>query len=152
MTGGRLKRIKDYIGDSQFMFTYGDGVADIQIQQLIDFHCSHPCLVTVTAVKPPGRYGSLKLSSNAQVSGFQEKPDGDGSWINGGFFVVDSKALEYISGDTCVWEQEPMKQLAIDGELRAFQHHGFWQPMDTLRDKSYLEQLWQNNQAPWKMW
>ena len=152
MTGGRLQRIKDYLGDDCFMFTYGDGIADIDVKNLIDYHNSHSSLVTVTAVQPPGRYGSLRLSSNGLVSGFQEKPVGDGSWINGGFFVADAKALDYIDGDQCIWEQAPMKQLAQDGELRAFQHKGFWHPMDTLRDKNYLDHLWATHQAPWKMW
>ena len=152
MTGGRLKRVREYIGEDQFMFTYGDGVADIRIDSLIDFHNSHPALVTVTAVQPPGRYGSLRLSSNGEVLGFQEKPEGDGSWINGGFFVAEAKALDYISSDTCVWEQGPMNQLVNDHQLRAYQHQGFWQPMDTLRDKNYLDQLWLSNQAPWKVW
>lgn len=152
MTGGRLKRVRDYLGDSDFCFTYGDGVADVNIKSLIEHHIYHERKATVTAVQPPGRYGALKLSENFRVDGFQEKPQGDGGWINGGFFVLNPSVLDYIEGDATVWEQEPLKQLASEGELTAFQHEGFWQPMDTLRDKQSLEKLWLNGRAPWKNW
>jgi len=151
MTGGRIKRIKDYLDDENFCLTYGDGVADINIRELIKFHESQGRLATLTAVYPPGRFGALEIK-NSQVSSFFEKPRGDGALINGGFFVLNQKALEYIDGDSTIWEQEPLNNLALKGELTAYKHEGFWQPMDTLRDKNYLEELWKANKAPWKLW
>lgn len=152
MTGGRLARVKEYIKDEEaFCFTYGDGVSDIDIGQLIEFHQKHGKLATLTAVTPPGRFGALDIQ-NGEIKSFKEKPKGDGALINGGFFVLSPKVIDLIDGDKCVWEQRPLEQLAKEGELMAFNHEGFWQPMDTLRDKHYLEELWQNNQAPWKSW
>lgn len=152
MTGGRLGRVADYIKhDETFCFTYGDGVADINIKKLLEFHKSHGKQATLTATFPPGRFGALEINNN-KVDRFQEKPKGDGARINGGFFVLSPKVLERITGDDSVWEQEPLKGLAADGELMAFKHEGFWQPMDTLRDKNLLEDLWEANKAPWKLW
>lgn len=152
LTGGRLKRVQDYIKDEEaFCFTYGDGVADVDITQLIAFHKSHKKLATVTAVQPPGRYGALSTEQN-QVMGFIEKPKGDGGWINGGFFVLSPECLKYIDGDLSSWEGAPLAQLANDGQLMAFEHAGFWQPMDTLREKNMMEDLWQSGKAPWKVW
>jgi len=151
MTGGRLKRVASYIGDEDFCFTYGDGVSDVNISELVRFHGEQGCLATVTAVQPPGRFGSLDVSG-CKILDFEEKPNGDGSWINGGYFVLSSKVLERIEGDDISWEQQPLKSLAADGELSAYKHDGFWQPMDTLRDKTYLEELWNSDKAPWKAW
>lgn len=152
MTGGRLKYIREYVSDSEsFCMTYGDGVADIDITALLDFHKRHGKQATVTAVQPPGRYGSLMMEGD-QVSGFVEKPRGDGGWINGGFFVLSPQCLDRIDGDATVWEAEPLTTLASDNELLAFKHHGFWQPMDTLRDKMQLELMWSEGRAPWKNW
>ncbi len=152
MTGGRLLRVRDYIrDDAQFCFTYGDGVSDVDISATIDFHRRHGKLATVTAVQPPGRYGALQCDG-ATVTGFAEKPRGDGGLINGGFFVLSPRCLELINSDATAWEREPMTQLAVDGELMAFEHQGFWQPMDTLREKNLLEDLWAGGQAPWKTW
>lgn len=151
-TGGRLKRVSSYLEPNEpFCFTYGDGVANIDISSEIDFHRSHGKLVTVCAVQPPGRYGAL-IMDKTQVLGFQEKPPGDGGWINGGYFVVDPNALKYICDDLSSWESDAVKQIAADGQLQAFEHHGFWQPMDTLRDKIQLEDYWNKNKAPWKVW
>lgn len=152
MTGGRLKRVYEYIKDEEaFCFTYGDGVADINIQELINFHKSHGKLATLTATFPPGRFGALNIINN-QVNKFQEKPKGDGALINGGFFVLSPKVVNHIKGDETVWEQEPLNNLAEEGNLMAFKHDGFWQPMDTLRDKMRLEKLIDNNEAPWMVW
>ncbi len=152
MTGGRLKRVTDYVkGEEAFCFTYGDGVADIDITALIAFHRRHGKRATVTAVQPPGRYGALDMDGET-VLGFIEKPKGDGGRINGGFFVLSPKCLDYIAGDATPWEADPLGRLATDGELMAFEHAGFWQPMDTLRDMNHLEELWQDNKAPWKVW
>jgi glucose-1-phosphate cytidylyltransferase len=152
MTGGRLKRVLPYLkSEESFCFTYGDGVANINIKELIEFHKSHGKQATLTATYPPGRFGALGIENN-QVKTFEEKPRGDGALINGGFFVLSPKAIERIDGDHSIWEQEPLKGLANDGELMAFKHEGFWQPMDTLRDKIYLEELLENNKAPWKTW
>lgn len=152
LTGGRLKRIKAFVeNENAFCFTYGDGLANINIEKLIDFHQSHGKLATVTAVVPPGRYGALQLK-NSKVLGFTEKPPGDGGLINGGFFVLSPRCLDFIEGDTSSWEGEPLAELSEQGELMAFEHQGFWQPMDTLRDKNHLEDLWQSGQAPWKVW
>jgi glucose-1-phosphate cytidylyltransferase len=153
MTGGRLKRVQHYIGDETFCMTYGDGVSDINITELIDFHRSQNTLATLTAVKPPGRFGAFKLDSEqSRILSFKEKPQGDGAWINGGYFVLEPKVMDYIAGDATVWEQEPLVQLAENNQLSAYRHSGFWHPMDTLRDKTTLEAYWQNNQAPWKSW
>jgi len=151
MTGGRLKRVRDYVRDEAFCFTYGDGVADIDITALVAFHMSHGLDATVTAVQPPGRYGALEMSGD-RVTGFAEKPRGDGGFINGGFFVLSPKCLSLLHGDSCSWENEPLVALAKSGRLAAFNHLGFWQPMDTLRDKTHLEQLWESGTAPWKIW
>lgn len=150
-TGGRLKRVVPHIGDSEFCFTYGDGVADIDIGALLAFHRKSQATVTLTAVQPPGRFGSLALEEGL-VTNFLEKPRGDGGWINGGFFVCSSSAIDLISGDDTVWENQPLQQLAQDRRLSAYCHKGFWHPMDTLRDKNYLEDLWARGQAPWKIW
>ncbi len=152
LTGGRLKRVRDYVDDSSFCFTYGDGVSNIQINELIKTHKENNKLATVTAVQPPGRYGLLDLDVSGSVKGFQEKPQGDGGWINGGFFVLEPAVFDLIEGDSTTWEQEPMQQLAADGQLQAYQHRGFWQPMDTLRDRVHLEELWASGKAPWKLW
>lgn len=152
MTGGRLGRVKDHLIDEEvFCFTYGDGVADIDITKTIEFHKAHGKKATLTATFPPGRFGALDINAG-QVNSFQEKPKGDGAMINGGFFVLSPEVLKYIDGDSTVWEQYPLNQLAKDGELMAYEHHGFWQPMDTLRDKIYLENLWLEDKAPWKIW
>ena len=152
MTGGRLKRVADYVRDEDaFCFTYGDGVSDVDISAQLAFHKQHGRLATVTAVQPPGRYGALNMDG-ATVRGFVEKPKGDGGWINGGFFMLSPKCLDYIDGDMSSWEGEPLARIAEDGQLMAFEHQGFWQPMDTLRDKNQLEELWQTGKAPWKRW
>lgn len=152
LTGGRLKRVAEYVKQEEaFCFTYGDGVADVDITQQIAFHRAHGKLATVTAVQPPGRYGALVRQANV-VLGFQEKPPGDGAWINGGFFVLHPKVLDYIAGDQTSWESGPIETIAHEGQLMAFEHRGFWQPMDTLRDKNHLEALWANGKAPWKSW
>lgn len=152
MTGGRLKRVADYVaGDEAFCFTYGDGVADVNIAEAVRFHRAHGKLATVTAVQPPGRYGALQMQGE-RVSGFAEKPRGDGGLINGGFFVLSPRCIERIAGDATSWEVEPLSGLAADGELQAYTHHGFWQPMDTLREKNLLESLWASGRAPWKVW
>ena len=153
MTGGRLKRVEEYIkNDKYFCFTYGDGLSNINIKDLIKFHLDHGKLATLSAVYPPGRFGALNIDNNNNVLEFKEKPRGDGALINGGFFVLSPKVLDLISGDDCVWEQEPLKNLAKNHNLAAFKHNEFWQPMDTLRDKSYLQNLWDNKKAPWKIW
>jgi len=152
MTGGRLKRVEDYVRDEEaFCFTYGDGVADVDITAEIAFHRSHGKLATVIAVQPPGRYGALVVDGQ-KVSGFIEKPRGEGGLINGGFFVLSPKCLDFIAADETSWEGEPLLQIAATGELMAFEHHGFWQPMDTLREKTLLENLWDSGKAPWKVW
>ncbi|MBE5202622.1 MULTISPECIES: glucose-1-phosphate cytidylyltransferase [Pectobacterium] len=152
MTGGRLRRVSEYIKDDEcFCFTYGDGVCGVDIQDTIAFHKRHGKLATLTATLPPGRFGALELS-NGQVQSFKEKPKGDGALINGGFFVLSPKVLDLIDGDSSVWEQSPLMTLAGQGELMAYEYTGFWQPMDTLRDKMLLDELWQNGEAPWKKW
>lgn len=152
MTGGRLRRVAEHLQDEDaFFFTYGDGVADIDIGAQIAFHKAHGKLATITAIQPPGRYGALDLDGTG-VRGFREKPQGDGGWINGGFFVLSPRVIERIVGDATVWEQEPLMSLARDGQLEAYMHHGFWQPMDTLRDRNHLEALWAAGKAPWKTW
>ncbi len=152
MTGGRLRRVGRFVeGEEAFCFTYGDGVADVDIRALVAFHRRHGRSATVTAVQPPGRYGALDLNGS-RVNGFAEKPRGDGGWINGGFFVLSPEVLPYIADDSTAWEAEPLERLAAEGQLQAYQHQGFWHAMDTLRDKNHLEQLWQTGEAPWKLW
>jgi glucose-1-phosphate cytidylyltransferase len=152
MTGGRLARVEEYIKDEKaFCFTYGDGLSDINISKLISFHLNHGKDATLTAVHPPGRFGALEIQGN-KITNFIEKPKGDGALVNGGFFVLSPKVLSRISDDDCTWEREPLKGLAKDDNLMAFTHDGFWQPMDTLRDKVYLQELWENGKAPWKVW
>jgi glucose-1-phosphate cytidylyltransferase len=151
MTGGRLKRVASYIGEEDFCFTYGDGLSDVPLRQLIQFHKAQGVLATVTAVRPPGRFGALRLEGTRVVC-FEEKPAGDGGLINGGFFVLSPRVLGYIRGDETIWEREPLERLAMEGNLSAFAHYGFWQAMDTLRDKNQLEELWSTGKAPWKLW
>lgn len=151
MTGGRLKRVKSYLGNETFLMTYGDGVGNVDIGASLDFHKKHGGLATLTAVQPSGRFGALTLN-DSRIEHFQEKPQGDGGWINGGYFVLEPKVLDYIDSDSCIWEKGPMEKLAHDQQLHAFMHEGFWQPMDTLRDKIKLEELWDSGQAPWKIW
>lgn len=151
MTGGRLKRVASYIGDETFCLTYGDGVSDVDLSALIAHHKAAGKLATVTAIQPPGRFGALQMDGDL-VKHFQEKPAGDGVWINGGFFVLEPAVLKHIDGDDTVWEQQPLQQLAHSGELSAYKHDGFWQAMDTLRDKNHLEEIWASGHAPWKLW
>jgi len=150
-TGGRLKRVRDYLGNEDFCFTYGDGLSNVNISKLIAAHREFGTLATVTAVQPPGRWGVL-TTDDRKVIGFQEKPDGDGGWVNGGFFVLTPRAIDYIDGDETKWEGSPLERLARDRQLSAFAHHGFWQPMDHMRDRQYLEGLWAAGTAPWKLW
>ena len=150
-TGGRLRRVERYLEDEDFCFTYGDGVGDIDIANLIAFHKSDGRLATVTAMQPPGRFGALRVEGNRVVN-FAEKPQGDGGWVNGGFFVLSPKVLNYIGGDDTAWEGAPMERLSSESQVSAYFHHGFWQPMDTLRDKNHLEALWASGRAPWKIW
>jgi glucose-1-phosphate cytidylyltransferase len=153
MTGGRLKRVKEYIGNETFCFTYGDGLANINISKLIEFHKQQKSAATLTATQPPGRFGAFTLGQDQEkINSFHEKPSGDGAWINGGYFVLEPRVMDYIENDVSVWEQEPLQNLARDGLLSAYKHEGFWQPMDTLRDKHYLESLWEDDKAPWKKW
>lgn len=153
MTGGRVKRAQKLVGNEPFMLTYGDGVSDINIGELINFHKSHGKAMTMTSAQPDGRFGALNIECNDQVSSFQEKPKGDGGWINAGFFVCESKVFDYINeGDDTIFEQAPLQNLARDGEIFTFKHRGFWKPMDTLRDKQELQRLWDSNNAPWKIW
>ena len=152
MTGGRIKRIKEYLQEGEdFCLTYGDGLSNINIKKLISFHKNHGKAATLSSVYPPGRFGALEINDD-QVTSFIEKPSGDGALISGGFFVLNKSVLDYIEGDSSTWEQKPLNNLANDGELMAFKHDDFWQPMDTLRDKNYLEELWESNKAPWKLW
>ncbi|HBI04873.1 MAG TPA: glucose-1-phosphate cytidylyltransferase [Paenibacillaceae bacterium] len=152
MTGGRIKKIQNYVGNETFMLTYGDGVGDIDIPHLINFHKQNGKFVTLTATQPTGRFGTLHLNKGHQVEGFTEKLKGDGSWVSGGFFVLEPEVFNYIEGDYTIFEKEPLENLAKDGQLMAYPHQGFWYPMDTLRDKKYLESLWKENKAPWKVW
>ncbi|MGO4382400.1 glucose-1-phosphate cytidylyltransferase [Pseudoduganella sp. RAF19] len=152
MTGGRLRRVRQYVqNDEAFCFTYGDGVADVDISASIQFHKDHGALGTMTAVQPPGRFGAIDMDGQ-RITAFKEKPQGDGNWINGGYFVLSPKVIDYIDDDSSIWEKEPMEQLAREGQMNAYLHRGFWQPMDTLRDKVLLEELWQEGKAPWKVW
>ena len=151
MTGGRLKRVRGFLDEDDFCFTYGDGIGDIDITSLINFHRREGRLATLTATQPPGRFGALNLREG-KITSFQEKPHGDGGWINGGFFVLSPKVLEYIDNDASVWEREPMERLAKESQFSAYVHRGFWKPMDTLRDKMHLEELWASGNPPWKVW
>jgi glucose-1-phosphate cytidylyltransferase len=150
LTGGRLKRVRDYVSGEAFCFTYGDGLTDLDIGAVLEFHRGHGKKATLTAIQPPGRYGSLNLEG-AEVRSFQEKPAGDGAWINGGFFVLEPSVFDYLEGDQTSWEGKPLQQLAQEGQLMSYRHTGFWQAMDTLRDKNQLEQLWETS-PPWKVW
>lgn len=153
MTGGRLRRVRDYLGDQTFCFTYGDGLADIDVTTLINFHRSQSTLATLTAVQPPGRFGAFTMGSDeSKIRAFHEKPRGDSAWVNGGYFVLEPKVIDYIADDFTVWEREPMERLAQEGQMSAYKHEGFWQPMDTIRDRNYLEGLWKSDEAPWKTW
>lgn len=153
MTGGRLRRVREYLDDESFCFTYGDGVADVDITAAVKFHKEQGRLATLTATQPPGRFGAFTIPSGEnQIHSFHEKPDGDGAWINGGFFVLEPAVIDLIDGDSCIWEREPLEKLASDGQLSAYKHEGFWQPMDTLRDRMLLEELWDGGKAPWKVW
>jgi glucose-1-phosphate cytidylyltransferase len=151
MTGGRLKRVRDCLGDGTFGFTYGDGVSDVDLKALFAFHQAHGRKATLTAVQPPGRFGAIDLTEDA-VTRFHEKPQGEGAWVNGGFFVLESSVIDYIADDQTIFERQPLERLAKENELRAFRHRGFWQPMDTLRDKQLLEEMWSSGSAPWKTW
>jgi glucose-1-phosphate cytidylyltransferase len=153
MTGGRLKRVQEYVGNETFCFTYGDGVSDVNIRELIAFHHEQKALATLTAAQPPGRFGALTLgSAQTHVNSFREKPGGEGAWVNGGFFVLEPQVFDYLSDDTTVWEKAPLERLAQNDALVAYKHRGFWHPMDTLRDRMHLEDLWRSGQAPWKVW
>ncbi|MGH1394858.1 MAG: glucose-1-phosphate cytidylyltransferase [Trichormus sp.] len=153
MTGGRLKRVREHLGNETFCFTYGDGVSNVNITELIKLHQQQKTLATLTAVQPAGRFGAISLAQEqTKITSFREKQDGDGAWINGGYFVLEPAVIDFIADDSTVWEKEPLEKLADLEQLSAFKHNGFWQPMDTLRDKNYLEELWKNNQAPWKVW
>ena len=151
MTGGRLLRVRQYLDDSRFLLTYGDGVSDIDIRRLLEFHRSHRCKATVTAVQPAARFGALEFDGD-YVNQFVEKPKGDGRWISGGFFILEPQVFDYLSGDEDIWEQQPLRRLATEGQLAAYRHDGFWAAMDTLRDKTHLEELWASRRAPWKIW
>lgn len=151
MTGGRLKRIKNYLDDETFCFTYGDGLSDIDITKMTAYHKNNKMLATVTAVQPPGRFGTLHFEGD-KVLGFQEKPAGDGNWINGGYFVLEPSVLDYIEDDSTIWERDPLEKLSKEGQLSAYKHTGFWNTLDTLRDKNHLEELWNSNNAKWKIW
>lgn len=151
MTGGRLKRVKDFLDDETFCFTYGDGVSDVNIKELIEFHKYENATATMTAVQPPGRFGALSIDGT-KIQKFQEKPKGEGGWINGGFFVLEPKIFDYIENDHITWEKEPLERLAVEKALHVFKHTGFWQAMDTLRDKIKLEEYWNTDNPPWKVW
>jgi glucose-1-phosphate cytidylyltransferase len=152
MTGGRIKRIRSYVGNETFMLTYGDGVSDVDIKELVEFHKRNNKYCTVTAVQPSGRFGALVFEENGSVTSFEEKPSGDGAWINGGFLVCEPQVFDYIADDSTIWERAPMENLTKDRQMTAFKHTGFWRPMDTLRDKTELEEAWQQNKAKWKIW
>lgn len=152
LTGGRIKRIKKYVNNEKFFLTYGDGVSDVNIKALLDFHNSNKKMLTVTAIQTTGKFGALQINSNMQVEHFKEKPKGDGNWINGGFFVCEPKVFDYIEGDETIWERNPLEKIADEGQLVAFKHEGFWKPMDTLKDKMDLNELWNLGKADWKVW
>ena len=151
MTGGRLRRVRAYLDDEDFCLTYGDGVTDVNIRHLVEFHKQEGGLATLTAVQPPGRFGAINMEKH-RITSFEEKPQGDGGWINGGFFVLSPKVIDYVESDATLWEKEPLDRLARQGDLSAFMHKGFWYAMDTLRDKNHLEELWSSGKAPWKTW
>jgi len=151
-TGGRLERIRKYVGDETFMLTYGDGIGNVDINKLLEFHRSHGRYATITSVQPPGRFGAIVLDDSDGVLSFQEKPKGDGAWINGGFFVLEPQIFDYLEGDDVLWEKRPLERLSADGQLSAYKHYGFWKPMDTIRDKIELENLWNSQNPPWKIW
>lgn len=152
MTGGRIRRAKDFIGNEPFLLTYGDGVADVNVKALVDFHKSHGKLLTMTSIQPEGRFGALQIEANHQVTKFLEKPKGDGAWINGGFFVCQPEVLDYISGDDTIFEREPLETLSTEGNVFTYRHEGFWKCMDTLRDKQQLNEIWDSGKAPWLLW
>lgn len=153
MTGGRLRRVREFLGDETFCMTYGDGVSDVDISALIQFHRAEGAHATLTAAQPPGRFGAFSLAANSsKIATFHEKPEGDGAWVNSGFFVLEPSVFDYIEDDATVWEREPLERLANDGQLVAYKHTGFWQPMDSLRDKNVLESLWQSGNPPWRVW
>ena len=153
MTGGRLRRVAPYLDDEPFCFTYGDGVANVDVTSLVQFHREQGRLATLSAVQPPGRFGALSLTEGqTSIEAFKEKPHGDGAWVNGGYFVLEPQVVDYVAGDATVWEEEPLRRLAADGQLSAYRHTGFWQPMDTLHDRTVLEALWKSGSAPWKVW
>ena len=152
LTGGRIKRVSKFLENETFMLTYGDGLSDVNISNLLKFHQNHNVIATVTAVQPTGRFGSLSIGATDNVSSFLEKPPGDNSWINGGFFVLEPEVMDYISGDETVWERDPLEKISKNRQLMAYKHKGFWHPMDTLRDKNYLNEIWKNGKAPWKVW
>jgi len=151
-TGGRLKNVRDYLGEEDFCFTYGDGVSDVNIEELISFHTEKKRLATVTAIQPPSKYGVVSFDDSREILSFDEKPHGEGGWINGGFFVLSPKVIDYIDGDKTTWEHAPMQNLVRDKQFSAYLHKGFWHPMDTLRDKNHLEEMWASGNAPWKVW
>ena len=152
MTGGRIKRIRKYLDAEPFLLTYGDGVSNIDIAAEVEFHRAHGKMLTVTAVQPSGKFGSVNIASDGSIDTFKEKPKGDGGWINGGFFVCEQGIFDYLQGDDTVWEREPLERIANEGQLYAYKHNDFWQPMDTMRDKALLDELWANGHAPWKLW
>jgi glucose-1-phosphate cytidylyltransferase len=153
MTGGRLRRVREYVGDETFCMTYGDGVSNVDISDLIRFHRAQGVYATLTAAQPPGRFGAFSLAANSsKITTFHEKPEGDGAWVNSGFFVLEPKVFDYVSDDSTVWEREPLERLANEGRLAAYKHHGFWQPMDSLRDRNVLENFWQSGKPPWRVW
>jgi len=153
MTGGRLKRVREYLGDETFFFTYGDGVSNVNITEMLALHKKNGTLATLTAAQPPGRFGAISLAEGqTKITNFHEKPEGDGAWVNGGFFALEPKVIDFIPDDSTSWEAEPLQHLAKIDQLSAYKHDGFWQPMDTLRDKTYLDKLWQSGDAPWKVW
>ena len=151
MTGGRLQRVKEYVEDGTFCFTYGDGLSDVDIANLVKFHIDKKRIATITSVQPPGRFGLVDIHED-KISRFTEKPAGDGNWINGGFFVLEPKVFDYIEGDSTIWERDPLEKLASEDQLSAYKHTSFWQPLDTLHDKNYLEKLWNSGKDPWKVW
>lgn len=152
MTGGRLRRVREHIGNETFCFTYGDGVGDVNIEKLLEFHKAQKTLATLTATQPAGRFGAIAFKDQEKVNSFREKEDLNGSWINGGFFVLEPEVINFIADDSTVWEKDPLEKLAAEDQLAAYKHFGFWQPMDTLRDKNYLNELWNSGKAPWKVW
>jgi glucose-1-phosphate cytidylyltransferase len=152
MTGGRLRRVRDHVEDERFFFTYGDAVSDVDLHELLRFHEARRATVTLTAIQPSGRFGAVELDADGAVTTFQEKPQGDGGWVNGGFFVVEPAAIDHVAGDDTIWEREPLEGLTAEGRVAAYRHQGFWHPMDTLRDKNRLEELWADGRAPWRTW